>query len=126
MPIQIYNTLTRQKEEFIPREPGRASMYLCGVTPYAPPHVGHGRSAVSMDIVRRWLTYRKYEVTYVMNVTDIEDKIFAASQQEGRDWREVADQYNKAYLTDLTDLSVLLPTVMPKEPICRMPQAAAI
>jgi len=114
MALRIYNTLSREKEEFVPREAGKVSMYVCGVTPYAPAHVGHGRSAVSIDIVRRWLTYRGYEVTYVMNVTDIEDKIFAASQQEGRDWREVADQYNKAYLMDLADLSVLLPTVMPK------------
>jgi cysteinyl-tRNA synthetase len=114
MPIQIYNTLTRRKEEFTPRDPGKVSMYVCGVTPYAPPHIGHGRFAVAFDVVRRWLEYRGYEVTYVMNVTDIEDKIFAASQREGRDWRDVADQYNRSYLMELADLSVLPPTVMPK------------
>ena len=114
MALRIYNTLSRKKEEFVPREAGKVSMYVCGVTPYAPAHVGHGRFAVAFDVVRRWLEYRGYEVTYVMNVTDVEDKIIAASQREGRDWREVADQYNKAYLMDLADLSVLLPTVMPK------------
>jgi cysteinyl-tRNA synthetase len=114
MPIRIYNTLTRRKEEFSPREAGKVSMYVCGVTPYAPPHIGHGRFAVAFDVVRRWLEYRGYEVTYVMNVTDIEDKIFAASQREERDWREVADEYNTSYLMDLADLSVLPPTAMPK------------
>jgi cysteinyl-tRNA synthetase len=114
MPIRIYNTLTRRKEEFSPREAGKVSMYVCGVTPYAPPHIGHGRFAVAFDVVRRWLEYRGYEVTYVMNVTDIEDKIFAASQREERDWRDVAEQYNTSYLMDLADLSVLPPTVMPK------------
>ncbi len=114
MAIQIYNTLTRQKEEFVPREPGKASMYVCGVTPYAPAHVGHGRSAVVFDVVRRWLAYRGYEVTYVMNVTDIEDKIIAASQGEGREWREVADEYTETYLDELRALAVLPPTAMPK------------
>jgi len=114
MPIRLYNTLTRRKEELTPRDAGKVSMYVCGVTPYAPAHTGHGRFAVAFDVVRRWLEYRGFEVTYVMNVTDIEDKIFAASQREGRDWRDVADQYNTSYLMDLADLSVLTPTVMPK------------
>jgi len=114
MAIQIYNTLTRQKDEFVPREPRKVSMYVCGVTPYAPAHVGHGRSAVVFDVVRRWLTYRGYEVTYVMNVTDVEDKIIAASQAEGRGWRELADEYTESYLDELDYLSVLTPTIMPK------------
>ncbi len=113
MAIQIYNTLTRQKEEVVPREPGRVSMYVCGVTPYAPAHVGHGRHAVVMDVVRRWLTYRGYDVTYVMNVTDIEDKIFAAAQRENREWREVADDYAASYWVELDELGVLPPTIAP-------------
>ncbi len=113
MPIRIYNTLTRQKEEFEPREAGKASMYVCGVTPYAPAHVGHGRHAVAMDVVRRWLTYRGYDVTYVMNVTDIEDKIFAAAQREGRSWRDVADDYTASYWGELDELAVLPPTIAP-------------
>ena len=84
MPLQIYNTLTRQKEDFIPRQPGEVAMYVCGVTPYAPAHVGHGRSAVAFDVVRRWLIHRGYRVTYVYNITDVEDKIIAASQREDR------------------------------------------
>jgi len=114
MALRIYNTLTRRKEDLATREPGRVGMYVCGVTPYAPAHVGHGRFAVAFDVVRRWLEYRGYQVTYVMNVTDVEDKIIAASRRESRNWREVAEEYNKAYLEDLADLSVLPPTAMPK------------
>ena len=113
MPIQIYNTLTRSKEAFVTREPGKVGMYVCGVTPYAAAHVGHGRSAVAMDVVRRWLVYRGYEVTYVVNVTDVEDKIIAASQREGRGWREVADEHAASYWGELEELAVLPPTVTP-------------
>jgi cysteinyl-tRNA synthetase len=114
MAIQIYNTLTRAKEDFVPREPGKASMYVCGVTPYAPAHVGHGRSAVAFDVVRRWLAYRGYEVTYVYNITDIEDKIIAAAQREGVSWQEVTDRNTESYLAELAQLGVLPPTHMPK------------
>ena len=68
-------------------------MYVCGVTPYAPAHLGHGRSAVAFDIVRRWLTHRGFEVTYVYNITDVEDKIIAASHREGRGWKELAEEH---------------------------------
>jgi len=86
---------------------------VCGVTPYAPAHVGHGRSAVAFDVVRRWLIHRGYEVTYICNVTDIEDKIFAASQREGLDWREIAERYTASFLEELDRLAVLPPTRMP-------------
>jgi len=114
MAIQVYNTLTRRREEFIPREPGKVAMYACGVTPYAPAHLGHGRQAVAFDVVRRWLEYRGYEVTYVMNVTDVEDKIIAASQREGREWRDLANEYTMMYLHELADLGVRAPSVMPR------------
>jgi cysteinyl-tRNA synthetase len=89
-------------------------MYVCGVTPYARAHVGHGRSAVAFDVVRRWLRYRGYDVTYIVNVTDIEDKIFAASREEDRPWGEVAGQYTEGYLDELHALGVRPPTAMPK------------
>ena len=114
MAIYIYNTLTRQKEEFLPREPGRAGMYVCGVTPYAPAHVGHARSAVAFDVVRRWLLHRGYQVTFVYNLTDVEDKIFAASRREGRDWKELAEAYAEQYLTEMQALAVLPPTHLPR------------
>jgi cysteinyl-tRNA synthetase len=113
MAIHIHNTLTRQKEEFAPREPGKAAMYVCGVTPYAPAHVGHGRSAVAFDVVRRWLIHRGYEVTYVYNITDVEDKIFAAAHRDGIGWKQVAQQNTESYLAELERLSVLPPTHMP-------------
>jgi cysteinyl-tRNA synthetase len=114
MSITIYNTLTRSKEEFVPREAGKATMYVCGVTPYAPAHVGHGRSAVAFDVVRRWLTYRGYQVTYVCNITDVEDKIIAAAQREGIGWQEVAGRNTESFLLELGQLGVTPPSIMPK------------
>jgi cysteinyl-tRNA synthetase len=114
MPIHIYNTLTRTKEGFTPREPGKAAMYVCGVTSYAPAHVGHGRSAVAFDIVRRWLMHRGYQVDFVYNITDVEDKIIAASGKEQRGWKELAEGYTEDLLQDLAALNVLPPTVMPR------------
>ena len=114
MALQIYNTLTRRKEEFAPREPGKVRMYVCGVTPYAPAHVGHGRSAVAFDVVRRWLAYRGYDVTYVYNITDVEDKIIAAAERTGRSWQEVAGSNTESYLEELKLLGVQPPTLMPK------------
>ncbi len=114
MPVQIHSTLTRRKEEFTPREPGKVAMYVCGVTSYAPAHIGHGRSAVAFDIVRRWLTHRGYEVEFVYNITDVEDKIIAASSREHRDWKQLAEGYTEDLLRDLEALNVLPPTVMPR------------
>jgi cysteinyl-tRNA synthetase len=114
MAINAYNTLTRQKEELIPRDPGKIGMYVCGVTPYAPAHIGHARSAVVFDVVRRWLIYRGFEVSYVYNITDVEDKIIAASQRERCSWREIADRYMTSYLGELRQLGVLPATHMPR------------
>jgi len=113
MALRIHNTLSREKEEFQPREAGKVSMYVCGVTPYALAHVGHGRSAVVFDVVRRWLMHRGYEVTYVCNITDVEDRIIAATQREKVSWRELADRYTGTYLRQLDALSVVPPTHMP-------------
>ena len=114
MAIRIYNTLTRTKEDFAPREPGQVSMYVCGVTSYAPAHIGHGRSAVAFDIVRRWLTHRGYQVTFVYNITDVEDKIIAASARESRGWKDLTEGYTEDLLRDLEALRVLPPSVMPR------------
>ncbi len=114
MAIRIYNTLTRTKEDFVPGVPGTVRMYVCGVTSYAPAHIGHGRSAVAFDIVRRWLTYRGYAVEFVYNITDVEDKIIAASSREQRGWKELAEGYTQELVEDLARLKVLPPTVMPR------------
>lgn len=104
--IRIYNTLTRTKEEFAPRDPGKVSIYACGLTPQAPAHIGHMRGAVFFDVVRRWLEYRDYEVTFVQNFTDIDDKIINRSAEEGIAAAEVARKYGEKYLHDLDQLGV--------------------
>ena len=75
MGLKIYNTLTRTKEDFVTLEPGKVRMYVCGPTVYDKAHIGHAMSALVFDVVRRYLEYRGYEVRYVMNFTDVDDKI---------------------------------------------------
>src|SRR5687768_17214683 len=84
MALRIYDTLRRAKVEFVPLTPGRVSMYVCGITSYAPSHIGHARAFVAFDVVHRWLR-RSYEVTFVRNYTDIDDKIIKAAKESGQD-----------------------------------------
>ena len=84
--LQIYDTATRSVRPFEPLVPGKASIYLCGLTVQGPPHIGHTRNWVTTDILRRWLTHSGYDVTYVRNVTDIDDKILIKSAESGEDW----------------------------------------
>jgi cysteinyl-tRNA synthetase len=84
--LRLYDTATRAQRRFEPLEPGRASIYLCGLTVQGPPHIGHLRSAVNFDVLARWLGHRGYDVTLVRNVTDIDDKIIAKSAAAGRPW----------------------------------------
>ena len=83
MALEIYDSATRSLRPFEPLEPGKASIYLCGATVQAPPHIGHIRSGVNFDILRRWLDRSGYRVTFVRNVTDIDDKILAKSAEAG-------------------------------------------
>ena len=106
MPIRLYNTLTGQKEDFAPRDDGKASIYACGLTPQGPAHLGHLRGAVAFDVIRRWLTYRNYDVTFVQNFTDIDDKIIAKSAEEGVPPAELALRYANAYLQDWDALGI--------------------
>ena len=85
MAIMVYNTMTRQKEEFVPREPGKVSIYVCGVTPYNYAHIGNARPPVVWDCIRRFLRYRGYEVTLVQNFTDVDDKIIKHAHQTGEE-----------------------------------------
>jgi cysteinyl-tRNA synthetase len=114
MALQIYNTLTRQKEEFVPLQPGRVSMYVCGPTVYADAHVGHAMAAVVFDMVRRYLTYKGYDVYYASNFTDVDDKIIRRANEMGRDPIELADFYTREYLRHLADLNVLEADVYPR------------
>ena len=103
----IYNTLTRKKEEFIPIEEGRVSMYICGPTVYSYIHVGNARPIVVFDTARRFFEYIGYEVDYVSNFTDIDDKIIKRAEDEGVDYREISERYIKAYIEDVKGLNVL-------------------
>jgi cysteinyl-tRNA synthetase len=104
--IKIYNTLTGKKEEFIPLKPKKVNMYVCGITAYDVCHLGHARSAIVFDIIKRYFRYRGYEVTHVRNVTDIDDKIIARATQEKISTEEVAKKYSEEYYRDMELLGV--------------------
>ncbi len=114
MGLRVYNTLSGQKEEFRPRQAGQVGMYVCGITAYDDCHLGHARAAVVFDIIRRYLEYKGYEVTYVRNFTDIDDKIIQRSQKEQRPCSAIARQYIEAYQRDMQQLGVEPATIEPK------------
>ncbi|MFQ5585823.1 MAG: cysteine--tRNA ligase [Thermodesulfobacteriota bacterium] len=106
MSIRLYNSLTRQKEDFTPLEKGKVSMYVCGPTVYDLSHIGHARSAVAFDVIYHYLKYRGYEVTYVRNYTDVDDKIINRANQEGVSSEEIAERFIKAFDEDMAALGV--------------------
>jgi cysteinyl-tRNA synthetase len=112
--LRIYNTLTRKKEDFQTLEPDRVRMYVCGVTVYSDAHVGHAMSALVFDVVRRYLLYRGYDVKFVMNFTDVDDKIIARANQSGEDPHKLAQRYIDRYARNLEDLNVLPATSNPR------------
>ncbi|MHB1419425.1 MAG: cysteine--tRNA ligase [Bacillota bacterium] len=112
--MQLYNTLNRRKEELVPREPGKIYMYVCGPTTYNYIHVGNARPLVVFDTVRRYLEYAGYDVKYVQNFTDVDDKIIARAKEEGLPALELASKYIREYYKDAGALNVRLATVHPK------------
>ena len=112
--LHIFNSLTRQKEEFRSIEPGKVRMYVCGMTVYDHCHVGHARVMVVFDIVLRWLRAKGYEVSYVRNITDIDDKIIRRAQENGEDFRVLTDRFIHAMHEDLAALDILPPTQEPR------------
>jgi cysteinyl-tRNA synthetase len=96
--IRIYDTLTREKREFTPVRPGHAGMYVCGMTVQNKPHVGHLRASLSAEVMRRWLEHLGFEVTYVYNFTDVDDKIIERANAEGIEYESVSDRNIEAYL----------------------------
>ncbi len=112
--LQIYNSLTRQKEVFQPIEPGKVRMYVCGMTVYDYCHVGHARAMVVFDVVTRWLRAKGYDVTYVRNITDIDDKIIRRAQENGEDFHELTARFIRAMHEDLAALGILPPTHEPR------------
>ena len=106
MPIYIYNSLTRKKEEFIPINPPQVNIYTCGVTVYDESHIGHARSLYIFDVIRRYLEYRGYKVNFVRNITDIDDKIINRAQELKTNWETLVGKYIGRYYEDLEALGI--------------------
>jgi cysteinyl-tRNA synthetase len=112
--LRLYNTRTRSLETFSPLRAGYVRMYVCGLTPSGEPHLGHARSFLFFDIFRRYLRHLGYEVTYVQNVTDIDDRSIEASRQEGRPWHEIIERYYESFKRSMRRLGVAEPDVEPR------------
>jgi len=114
MTLQIYNTLSRSKEIFEPLEPGHVKMYVCGPTVYDSSHIGHARSIIVFDVIYRYLTFAGYDVTYVRNFTDVDDKIIYRSNELGVPPDSLAEKYINEFHHDMDALNVLRPSIEPK------------
>lgn len=112
--MKLYNTLTRQKEEFIPITPGEVKMYACGPTVYNYFHVGNARPFITFDLLRRYFEYRGYKVDFVQNFTDIDDKVIKKAQDEGVDFNTIAERYIKEYFVDAQGLGIRAATHHPR------------
>jgi cysteinyl-tRNA synthetase len=112
--MKIYNTFTGRKEEFVPLIPNKVKIYVCGVTVYDHCHIGHARSAIVFDVIRRYIKYKGFDVKYVRNFTDIDDKIINRAKQEGIAWDVVAKKYTAEYYKDMDRLGVGRADVEPK------------
>lgn len=114
MTIKLYNTLTRQKEVFTPLEENKVKMYVCGPTVYNYIHIGNARPAIVFDTVRRYLEFRGYEVQYVSNFTDVDDKLIRAAKELGEDVPTIAERFINAYFEDTTALGCKHATIHPR------------
>ena len=112
--LHLYNTATRSLEKFKPINPGKVGLYLCGATVQAPPHIGHIRSGVNFDILRRWLLASNFDVNFIRNVTDIDDKILHKAVHEEIPWWAVAMKYERAFTQAYAALNVMPPTYEPR------------
>ena len=112
--MQIFNTMTRQKEEFVPQTPGEYRIYVCGPTVYNYIHIGNARPLIVFDTLRRYLEYRGNKVVYVSNITDIDDKLIKKAAEQGITMKEVAQQFEAEYLKDAEGLNCRKPTVQPR------------
>src|SRR5215210_1604218 len=106
MTLRVYNTLSRQKELFEPVRAGKVSMYLCGPTVYKSPHIGHMVGPVIFDAVKRYLQFKGYEVTWVVNITDVDDKLIEAANRLGTTMQELAEKHTQEYMGALSALGV--------------------
>ena len=114
MSLRIYDTFDAKKKDFVPVREGKVGMYMCGMTVQDKPHMGHMLAFVSGDVIRRYLEYKGYEVTYVQNFTDVDDKIIAKANAEGVDFKVVAERYIRDYFRFADMLNIKRATVHPK------------
>jgi len=114
MALRIFNTLTRRKEDFVPLVPGEARMYVCGVTVYDLSHIGHARSALSFDVIRRYLAFKGLRVMFVKNFTDVDDRIIRRANEEGVEATVISERYIAEYRADMASLGIRPPDVEPK------------
>lgn len=114
MTIKVYNTLTKRKEDFVPIQEGKASIYVCGVTPYNHPHVGNARPFVTWDVIHRFLEHEGYDVTHVQNFTDVDDKIINSANKEGVQWYDICNRYIDSYFEVMDKLNVKRVHVYPR------------
>lgn len=112
--MKIYNSLTRKKEEFVPLEPGKVNMYVCGPTVYNYFHIGNGRTFIVFDTIRRYMEYRGYEVNFVQNFTDIDDKMINKANEEHTTVKEIGDKYIDEYYKDADGLNIKRATTNPR------------
>ena len=112
--MKLYNTLTRKKEEFIPLQEGKVSMYVCGPTVYNLIHIGNARPMIVFDTARRYMEYKGYQVNYVSNFTDVDDKIIAKANQEGVSAEEISARYIEECKKDMEAMNVRPATVHPQ------------
>ncbi|KAG5532386.1 hypothetical protein RHGRI_026876 [Rhododendron griersonianum] len=112
--FQLYNSMTKQKEIFVSKEPGKVGMYICGVTAYDLSHIGHARAYVAFDILFRYLKHLGYEVNYVRNFTDVDDKIIRRANELEEDPLALSSRYCEEFLVDMVDLQCLPPTYQPR------------
>ena len=106
MALVLYNTLTRQKEEFVPREPNKVAMYVCGPNLYGPAHIGHALSYVTFDTLKRYLKFRGYQVKHVQNFTDIEDRIIETARDQNTTIEALAEKYIGRFLNEMDSLNI--------------------
>lgn len=112
--LKVYNTLTKQKEEFKPLVPGQVSIYVCGVTPYNHPHIGNARPFVTWDVIKRYFRHLGYKVKHIQNFTDVDDKIIRTANEHGVQWSDISTKYIKAYFEVMDKLNVQHADVYPK------------
>ncbi|MEQ8953920.1 MAG: class I tRNA ligase family protein, partial [Gammaproteobacteria bacterium] len=112
--MQIYNSLTRKKEKFSPMQEGKVGIYVCGITTYDYCHLGHARMLVAFDVIVRYLRERGYDVTYVRNITDIDDKILNRAAENGEHFSELTDRFIKAMHADEAALAIARPDLEPR------------